>query len=252
MYLDERLIIASPLATRPAMPFFHTCDGFYLQKVIDSGSLIPTKCPEYGEDLLYLFYGRPAYKKKDGDPSKLSFLMPVCFILDYNAVTAIRRIAPFDTGGFKEYNGFMHQAAQRDEYLLNPDKKSIEKFLGFFYESNEHYFKGRPKELVTYDRAHHQLESVHNIMKDCGKCSGDDRKYTIELQLTDPIPLDAGLLQAVILPDVLKDSLTYASAFNRWGVPMLDYETHAIASDQYYADILGIAKKFMTDQKMFV
>src|SRR5687768_5724141 len=100
-YLDQRF--SSTVLNCPLLPFFHCCEAVFLQSILDSEQLEPRYCNEYGEHLLYLFYGRPAYKSGEINNSRLTFMMPLCFIIKHDAVNLIKRIVAFDSGAFPMY-----------------------------------------------------------------------------------------------------------------------------------------------------
>lgn len=255
LFLDQRLgPAAATSAVRSPMPFFHTCEYVHFLKILDAAALSPVHCDVYAEDLLYLFYGRPAYRKVNREASNMSAFMPVGFILDNAAVSTMKRIAPFDTGGFSEYKGFIHPNSPREEYYLSPNKNAIEQFLNFFYKGNGDYFDGIQKgdHELDYDRAHYQVESVLNLMRDKSTGNGDDRKATIEVQVDYKIPINTGLLQAVILPSHIAQSLSIKSVLDSWGVDILSYRSQAIASREYYSEFLSIARQFLTSKSILV
>lgn len=60
------LSTVDPVAKRLA--WCHTTDAFRLRKIIAEGAFSPSHCDVFDEDLLYFFYGRPAFRR--GNQSK--------------------------------------------------------------------------------------------------------------------------------------------------------------------------------------
>lgn len=118
-YFDEKLNVHN--ITKEMLPFFHSCDAFFFRSIIIGKKLTPTKCTVFeNEDLLYLFYGRPAYKASNLLSSRLSSMLPVSFILKSDCVDDIKRIAPFDTGAFHKglYKDYIHPSMHMQNFFL--------------------------------------------------------------------------------------------------------------------------------------
>ena len=73
-----------------------------------------SKCNVFkGEDLLYFFVGRPAYKKESVlEPHYWE--LPTCVICEYN-ITGAKRIYPFDTGAEVLKSGLFTEGPRRAE-----------------------------------------------------------------------------------------------------------------------------------------
>lgn len=247
-YLDQR--ISTGTIVHPALPFFHSCDAGYLQDILDAGELQPRKCKLYQEDLLYLFYGRPAYKSADTNNSRLLFMMPVVFIVNYDAVTTIKRSVAFDSGAFSRYSEYLHKSMNLNEFELTPTKDSLNKMVDYFFEGNDPYFNGEAKIGVHYDPVHFQIEGYHAILTGNHKTEIDDRKASLEVQLDYSIALNKNNIESIILPKHLAKSPTIKSILEAAQIPMVPITNYGVGSTSYYVHILEQAKKYLIQKNL--
>jgi len=49
------------LAT-PVLPVFHATSSIKFEDILKENRIRPSNCENFGEKILYLFYGRPAYR----------------------------------------------------------------------------------------------------------------------------------------------------------------------------------------------
>jgi hypothetical protein len=249
-YFEERF--TSVPTNQPELPFFHTCDAFYLQGILESRKLMPTECEVFDkEKLLYLFYGKPAYKSSKSDSSKLLSWMPVCFILAHGSIKTVKRICAFDSGGFKEYSDCMHRGMTIQDFLMTPNLDSIQKTVDYFYESNKSYFSCSPKTQLDYDRLQFQVESYHTLISDGTGHRRDDRKASIEIQLDYDFELNKDSVLAVILPEHLAASPLVENIIKgEWGAEMITFENYGVASSNYYVHLIEKTKDFYLKHKL--
>src|SRR4051794_19000935 len=87
----------------------HVTDCARLSGLVASRKLEPRLCDVYGEPLVYLFYGRPAYRRawSGGATTNLDYAR-ICLILRDDVTAHAHRILPFDSGGFNRYSGAFH------------------------------------------------------------------------------------------------------------------------------------------------
>jgi hypothetical protein len=248
-YFDERF--SASATVHPPLPFFHTCDAGYFQDILDGRQLIPTPCDVYKEDLLYLFYGKPAYKSGEVLNSKLVALMPLCFIVNYNAITSIKRMLAFDSGAFPMYERFIHKSMTKEQFELTPSKNSLNKMIEYFFANNDSYFNGEPRQSITYDKIHFQVESYHSLLKSDGLDAVDDRKSTLEIQLDHPIALNNSNIEAIILPKSLSTSDTVKKIItDDLHIPMIEIKNYGVSSQKYYTEILDKTREFLVSKSL--
>jgi hypothetical protein len=247
-FLDER-IICNPEVQHPPLPFFHCCEAMYLQPILAAGQLEPMYCNVYDEKLLYLFYGRPAYKSSQSLNSRFNFMMPVCFIVSNDALTAIKRLVAFDSGAFDHYSDCLHPSMKREEFHLTPTKETLNKMVHFFFNGNDPYFEGRPRDVIEYDAAHFPVESYHSIISGRSKMALDDRKASFEAQVDFPIEINKNNIEAIILPKALSLSPIIKAAINRLEIEMIPITNYGVVATDYYVHILDITREFLVKRK---
>jgi len=59
-----RFLTKNTIQRSAEMPVFHTTSAYSAKRIILDGTIDPSRCSVFkGDDLTYLFYGRPSYKK---------------------------------------------------------------------------------------------------------------------------------------------------------------------------------------------
>lgn len=204
MTLSEFLLATAP--TPRALSLIHCTTVGAGLGVLAAGTLNPTPCPVYGADLLYLFYGRPAYKPASGvGASGILDLAPICLMLDPQLLDAAIRAVPFDSGGFARYEALIGPHLARPDFELGGDATYAPRLVRAFYESNRNYYDQVPTtreaDLPVSRRA---ARAVARLIADPAIRNVDDRCGTIELQYSAAIPL-AHALQAIVAPSAMLD-----------------------------------------------
>jgi hypothetical protein len=250
-FFDEKFNFS--VKAQGLLPFFHSCDAFFLTSILEQKKLAPAKCTIFkNEKLLYLFYGRPAYKSSIKEAAGLHSLLPVSFILNADAINDIKRIAPFDTGAFKFglFKEYIHPGMKLDTFFLTPDKKSISKTVSYFFDTNEQYYASKPRKQVEFDVLHFEIESYYELLKGVGKGKVDDRKASIEIQLQSGIPLNNKTVEAVILPEnFLSSKIIRQKVINELKAEVITYEAFGVPSNHYYTEVLSLTKSYLTKKK---
>jgi len=250
-FFDEKFNFS--VKTQGLLPFFHSCDAFYLTSILEQKKLAPAQCTVFkNEKLLYLFYGRPAYKSSIKEVAGLHSLLPVSFILNANAINKIKRIAPFDTGAFKFglFKDYIHPGMKLDTFFLKPDKKSISKTVSYFFDTNEQYYASKPRKQVEFDALHFEIESYYELLKGIGQGKVDDRKASIEVQLQSGITLNSKTVEAVILPEnFLSSKIIQQKVINELKAEVITYEAYGVPSNHFYTEVLSLTKSFLTKKK---
>lgn len=169
--------------------------------VLNAGSLTPTHCGVYDADLLYLFYGRPAYKPAAGvGASGILDHAPICLVFDPAVLEAVVRTVPFDSGGFDRYQALVGHGLERADFELNGDAGAALRLVSAFYSSNRNYYDQMPSvreaDIAVSRRS---ARALARLIADPAIRNVDDRCGTIELQFSTAVPL-AAALQAIIAP----------------------------------------------------
>jgi hypothetical protein len=248
-YLDEYITVATP--SYPVLPLFHTCDAFYLRNILENGAIMPQLCDVYNEDLTYTFYGKPGYKSRLEKNSKAGFLMPVCFIINSSFISTVKRMLPFDSGGFSRYAPYLHEGMRRDDFQLTPSMSVLQQVLEFFYDSPDAYFLGKPKEKIVFDPIYSHVEGYHALISTNNCEESDDRRACFEVQVENPIPINNQAIQAVILPSHLALSpFVQNNLIHKHNIPVMQIPNYGVISSQYYVHYLEKVKEFLILKKL--
>jgi hypothetical protein len=213
---------------RPTLPLVHSTDSFAFRSIITAGVLKVQRCEVFNEDLLYLFYGRPAYRVAQGKASRSdNVYMPVCLILKPELVQAPKRIYPFDTGAFDGgyFAPYLHEGMTRDDFLLEePDvpPRMIEAFFG----SNKAYYFGEAKAGLDFDIDHMEVKAYYDLISATGEQVHDDRRFTIEVQSTDGVALSSNILAVVCPTAFLQKKEFEETIVSAWKAVPLTYDIY--------------------------
>lgn len=232
-----------------SLPLFHSCDGFTFRKILESKKLLPSKCVVFkNEKLLYLFYGRPAYKNSDPLSHKLGHLLPTAFILKNSIGIGGKRIAPFDTGAFKRglFEKYMHPKMQIEDFLLSPGVDGIRKTISYFFGSNEKYYIGEPKSELNCDSMDFEIRAYHSLINGVVPEEADDRKASIEIQLDHEICLSKDTVQAVICPKEFERSNIFKRVVkDELNAEVITYLSYSLPSNSYHALVLNLVQEYL-------
>ncbi len=196
---------AANIVAPSTMPFMHTTDTYKFRNVMKEQILHKSYCDVFKEDLLYFFYGRPAYrvneeKKAGNNPSNL----PFCLIIRPDTVGDLKRIYPFDTGAFKlgAFDEYIHDDMKNhNSFYLGNSLDIPPKVVNTFFGGNKEYYFGEVKQDLTIDFDDLEVQAYYNIIKDTGASIFDDRRYTIEVQTDKDLVINQDLdIIAVVLP----------------------------------------------------
>lgn len=188
------------------LPLMHSCDGFSTRQIIEDKELKTCDCPVFHENLLYFFYGKPAYpvsEKVGGNRSDNEYL-PVCFIIPFSNVIPYK-VFPFDTGAYdaKLYNKHLHHKMNICNFEMDITLDEIKQYIKLFFDNNDNYLRGDPSSIADVDDPYIDgLISIHNTT---GEEEIDERANTIEVICNRNIGI-CDNVACIIMPDTLKRS----------------------------------------------
>jgi len=230
------------VAAHPAMedelPLVHTsrCERF--SGIAASNSLEPNDCAVFGESLVYLFYGRPAYRPSGhAAPGEGLPLCPVCFVFKPRTVSRmIRRLYPCDSGAVATER-FAPEITSADlaALALEPQIESARRAVSLLFDRNAQYFVG--KAVVGKTFASGTLERrFYELLLRPGPVDYDDRKSAIEVQVDHAISLTDQLLFVVLPSEFLEAPAIRNVILNVWNCDPVRYPTfHGDSPSAYYA-----------------
>ena len=130
----------STVNSHPAMakelPLIHTSRCEFLNSFTASHTLEPRLCNVFSESLVYLFYGRPAYRsQRGGRYGEPIALCPVCFVFKPHTVSSsIHRVFPCDSGAVTSARFEPElRAADLTELSLKPEIESARRLVSLIF-----------------------------------------------------------------------------------------------------------------------
>lgn len=198
------------LTNIPANPallaWCHTTDGYAFRSMVHSGFFAPNPCPVFGEDLLYFFYGRPAFRLSD--TIGMNARAPVIVVLDPSLICRGKRLFPFDTGAFakKRFQKWVHDNMQLADFELACTDEAPRRHVQSFFGTNKAYLYVKPANPPLPYEGEFEVESIVSMLTDRDSEQSDDRRLAIELQVDEPVPFDVSSVLALIFPDELRQA----------------------------------------------
>lgn len=238
------------------LPAIHITRAYSFDEMIEGDYLTPARCHVFKEDLVYFFYGRPAYRAKDGVNARLEFEWPIVFLVDPKKVEPIRRLFPFDTGAFAAglYKGFFDSRSELDDFSLTPTLETAQRLVAAFYNNSQEYLTGDSKKNVDIPRRHFEAQGIHELARQPGFASSttgirrDERSSAIEIQISHELCLLDSLL-GVIMPTPYMDDPDIRQALERWKPRKLEtYPTlHNQGSEAWAGQIYVLVERMLRD-----
>lgn len=189
------------------------------------------------QELLYLFYGRPAYKPvRTEQAADMPELLPVCFVLDPKVLDIATRIVPFDSGGFARYHVLLGPDLERTDFELAGDPSAPARVVSGFYGTNRRYFDQVPAtsaDDIPVSRP--AARGYARLIADPGLADDDDRRGSIEVQLCSDVPLPEVLRAIVAPPLMFRDPIVTEALTACPSAAILTYPTYGRHRPQDYS-----------------
>lgn len=199
-----------------SLPLIHTTSTNAFREIVSEKAIKAHKeCDVFKEWLIYLFYGRPAYKVRvnEADQQVTDEYLPVAFIVRPDAVTNVKRVFPFDSGTFDNdaYLSVHHKTAKLSDFELEPSLIAARRVVKAFFGTNQNYVLGEATSRGKLNPLDHPEASAYfSLVEGVADRSVDDRRYSIEIQTLDPLYLATDIL-AVVMPHTWLKSRTVRS-----------------------------------------
>jgi hypothetical protein len=214
-------------ATLPILPAVHSTNVNNFGKIIDAGILTLSTCPCYNEDILYCFYGKPAYKITRAVEAATRLLgdATVSFVFDLSSLPTPHRSFALDTGASfgHRYDEYLPNGVLMEDFALPVATGSISKFVTAFFGDNKNYFVGRARRDISPAALDRVSESYEAIIQAAVSLNFDDRACTCELQFTEPISMHSARLMTIVVPDRLYDDVEVRKKIKVLGVKPIIY-----------------------------
>jgi hypothetical protein len=206
--------------------------------MISTGSLEPRPCEVFKESLIYLFYGRPAYRSnkgtKNGEPIALC---PVCFVFKPRTVSrSLHRIYPCDSGAVANDRLIPEiNAVDLSNLALDPQIENARRLVSLLFVQNSDYFVGKVVNGKTFNTGTVEAR-FYSLLQRPGPADYDDRKSAIEVQVNHTISLAEQLLFVVLPREFLEESSIRNAIINDWNCDPVTYPTFkGSAPAEYYS-----------------
>lgn len=226
--LPFNTLVASHPHMHSELPLVHTSVCEHFKGIVAQKSLKLVKCKVFKEPLLYLFYGRPAYRSRRGDlPTTDIAFCPILFVLNPISIPQpYRRVFPFDSGAAKgsRFSPYVTKSAA-DKFLLEATTDQIRKLTHMFFDSIGDYFVGRPKVGLKIKPPQSDAAQYYSLITHKGKADFDERRSAIEVQTQKAIQL-ANSLSLVIFPTPFFDDSAFRKRIMSLSAEVLTYTVY--------------------------
>jgi hypothetical protein len=233
------------------LPLIHTSLSTYLTSFATSHTLQPRHCNVFNESLVYLFYGRPAYRSEKGSKyGEPIALCPVCFVFKPRTVSmSLHRVMPCDSGAVNKrlFEPELHRS-DLGELELDPVIESARRLVSLVFETNNKYFFGKAKSGVSFPDGTLGKRYCDLLLRP-GPADYDDRKSAIEIQVNQIISLRNQLMFVVLPREFLEETGIKEAIFKTWNCEAVEYPTfEGDAPTAYYSVVRNeVARRFEAD-----
>jgi hypothetical protein len=224
------------------LPLTHIAKGITARDIISSGRLEPSRCDVLDAELIYCFYGRPAYRVGGDGAVKQEALCPYCFIFSPDLIKRAREIHAFDTGahGKRLFSHILADEFSVSDFSLGRESKRADRLIGATFGSRSAYFDGDVSEVGDPESIsapwEFQTRAYLSLITSPGRNEPDDRVYSIEVNFADPISLEGALL-AVVVPHTMwgaKENAPWLEGLAQTGVQICTYPYFPGRGAEYY------------------
>lgn len=227
----------------------HSTNSANIMDILQTGHIQTSACDVFdGEKLVYLFIGRPSYKKST-EVETPYWMLPTVFILKGLTNLQIKRIYPLDTGAFdrKRLPAYL-TVFDLESYALGTDPGQINRIIAAFYETSERYMRGEARPLdsikaeVHIDVRHTKIEALVRLYAERSLPEIDDRGRNIEVQISEDIPLAENVV-GVVMPDAYKLYDPMKKRFKALGVAVEYYTVWPMNAEAHFGQVYEAVTK---------
>lgn len=227
------------------LPVLHTTNSRTFRELLLAGSLRPQKCKVFSDEILYLFYGRPAYRTASGRVGFMAkFAAPVVFIFRPEVTSKkLREVYLFDTGAFERgmYSSFFDKNHSLGSLSMGDEIDSASRMVNAFYSSNEDYLRNissKNPEIHPFDFTADGVYSIINSTQFESPDSSnlrDERATSIEVQVIDEINLEGDDFLGIIVPSTFSTIPEVGAALDRWSPKHVKfYESTSVQNYEFW------------------
>lgn len=235
------------------LPLVHSTKAQFFLDICGDMQLRPTPCNTYvGEDLLYCFVGRPAYKWRTERQAK-TWQLPIVFVFDRPDGLPFKRAMPFDSGSFASRMPDYVRSFPLSRFELDASPQAIGRMVALFFRENGDYLRGRPVSRDAFEREHallprHQeIAALLELYNDRTEAL-DDRGTAIELQTEHPIALRKDQVLGVVLPNELAREPEAVGNLEALGATVSFYDVYPLHAQHYVHSIYAAVSSILRER----
>jgi hypothetical protein len=246
--LLEFLRTTNTVGTAELPAYIHCTPAGKIYDIINAAKLKVFACNVFrGENLCYLFLGRPAFKwSSDGEASY--WQCPLAFLFRDIPLAVVKRIFPFDSAAFAKdlFPNYITMFGL-DRYDLGTDISISGKLITAFFGSVDRYLAAKNTGLDDFKTQFpltSRFQEIEALVRLYGDLSGkhDDRRSAIEVQLQKDIPLQEKNLIGIILPENYKTDEGLVARLASLKCIVKYYKLYPVKVENYYSQIYEMAK----------
>jgi len=231
-------------------------DGYKFREIVEKGFMSPSKCDVFDEDLLYFFYGRPAFRKEKEKPLELSARSPIVVIFFSKLLKNSCRLYPFDSGAFADgrYKTCLHNSMKLSDFELECSLDAPQKHVSAFFKTNINYLNLKNITPTLSYTGEYEVESIVKLLNTHSGINADDRKMAVEMQISKKIPFDKSSILAIIVPEDLEAAPYYQKyiAHKGVGVEIIKYDYYTSTTAESYQRLLEKETRDFQKRRNFI
>lgn len=231
---------ASNLPDLLNLPWVHSTASQNLFDILNSQRILATPCTVFkGEELCYLFVGRPAYKTPSV-PNPSPWQLPIAFVVRFNKPPPLKRVHPFDSGAFfhKRLPSYITNfPLERFDIAANP--ALMGRLVSLMFKTPARYMSREPigdyefKADNNFDMRHQEILALAKLYRDNSSAEFDDRAAAIEIAIEEDIELSRDNILGVVMPaeyarvpKLVKELKTFAPMVETYDLQPLSTASH--------------------------
>lgn len=177
--------------TNLLLPAIHTTSDSGLYGFLEDFVIEKKMCPEYREELVYFFYGKASYNIYD-DLGNITQTAPVSIVYSLESLNnlKIKRLLPFDSGGYKRYK---IEGYKKERFTcFEANSITVKQLVSFFFGSNDNYLDRTVdyENMKNYQGEYWPFEKLINFYKGVENGNNIDygeQAFSVELQFDTSI-----------------------------------------------------------------
>ena len=249
-YFDEfvkRLVEKNSNQLPSTLSLVHGTTAYDLRQILRDGFLKANLCEVVKEEVVFTFYGRPAYRVKDsGVPLNQTVNAPAYLLLNKHLLKEALTGFPFDSGAFANefYNHFIGDEQKLESFKFDPSENAVRALLECYFENNNQYLRNNPLRAPNVSEGEFEATVLANLFNRTNLNQPvDDRASTIEIGLGNDIVISNENIEAIIIPEQFADSGDIGSKIKELDIELYFYDfVNGYSWDQYIALILSLIK----------